>query len=106
MSSAGTGGEGGSVSYEDRAMRLYRVALSLIETKGSFISVGLTQLKEFRSGTLTIHHMPSTGHLHVWYGRKVLVINRRDGKPHVSHYVPGEDWEEVLEAAAKAKPPK
>ena len=87
-------------------MDLYKLALDLVETKGAFISVGLTRLKEFRAGSLTIHHMPATGHLDVWYRRKVLAIDCRQGKLKVSHYVPGEDWEEELENVAKAKPSK
>jgi len=96
----------GGGSYDERALKLYKLALQLVETKGTFISVGLTRLKEFRSGNLTIHRMPSTGHLDVWYRRKMLMINRREGKPKVSHYVPGEDWEEELENAAQAKSAK
>ena len=58
-------------SAEKRALLLYELALSLVETKGTCISVGLTRLKEFRSSGFTIHYMPSSGHLHVWYRRKV-----------------------------------
>jgi hypothetical protein len=94
------------VNYDERALNLYKLALGLVETKGAFISVGLTRLKELRANGLTIHHMPSTGHLDVWYRRKVLSINLRGGKAKVSHYVPGEDWEEELEKVAKAKPSK
>jgi hypothetical protein len=90
------------VNYEERALNLYKLALALVETNGAFISVGLTRLKEFRGNGLTIHHMPSTEHLDVWYRRKVLAVDRRQGKLKVSHYVPGEDWEQELENAAKA----
>jgi len=47
-------------SAEKRALLLYELALSLVETKGTCISVGLTRLKEFRSSGFTIHYMPSS----------------------------------------------
>ena len=83
----------------ERALELYRLALSLVEAKGAFISVGQTRLKEFRSAGLIIHYMPSSGHLDVWNRRKVLTVNRRDGKLMVTQYTPGE-WEAALEHAA------
>ena len=81
------------------ALELYMMAVSVIEAKGAFISVGVTRLKEFRNGTLTIHYMPRTGHIDVWSGRKVFSVRRLKDGLRVAQYAPGE-WEEELERAA------
>jgi hypothetical protein len=80
-----------------RALELYELSLSLVEAKGVLVS-GST-LKEYRTGNLNIHYLPKTGHLEVWYLRKVLMVNRVRRTLKVTHYTPGE-WEENLEAAA------
>jgi len=84
---------------EKRALDLYELALSLVEAKGVPVTVGTTTLREYRGGTLIIHYMPRSGHMDVWYRRKVLTINRWKGSLQVTHYGRG-DWEEELEAAA------
>ena len=47
-----------------RALELYELALSLVEAKGV---VSGSTLLEYRAGNLTIHYLPTTGHLEVWY---------------------------------------
>ena len=80
------------------ALELYRMAVSVVEAKGVLITVGLTTLREHRAGNLIVHYMPSTGHLDVWYRRKVFTVNRRKGVLCVHFYAPGE-WEDELERA-------
>ena len=75
---------------------MYELALSLVEAKG--VATPGSTLKEYRAGNLTIHYLPKTGHLEVWYLRKVLVINRIRGTLKVMHYNPGE-WQDELKAA-------
>jgi hypothetical protein len=79
-------------------LELYRMAVSVVEAKGALITVGLTTLREYRASNLIIHYMPSTGHLDVWYRRKVFTVNRRRGGLRVEFYAPGE-WEDELEGA-------
>ena len=76
---------------------MYEFALSLVEAKG--VATPGSTLKEYRAGNLTIHYLPRTGHLEVWYLRKVLVINRIRGTLKVMHYNPGE-WQDELKAAS------
>jgi hypothetical protein len=86
-----------------RALEMYELALSVVEAKG-VVPVGLTTYREYRAGTLTIIYLPMSGHLDVWYRRKVLTINRWYETLKVVHYSPGQ-WEEQLEeAAAKLRP--
>jgi hypothetical protein len=87
------------VTDEKRALELYELALSVVEAKGVIVAVGLTPYREYRAGTLTIIYLPTSGHLDVWFRRKVLTINRRDETLKVDYYSPGE-WEEQLEEAA------
>jgi hypothetical protein len=94
------------VTDEKRGLHLYELALSLVETKGVPVTVGATTLREYRGPILIIHYMPRSGHLDVWYRRKVLTINRWKGSLQVAHYGPGENWEEELEAAAAKSPSK
>jgi hypothetical protein len=92
------------VTDEKRALELYELALSVVEAKGVVVTVGLMTYREYRAGRLTIIYLPTSGHLDMWYGRKVLTINRRNETLRVDHYSPG-DWEEELEeAAAKLRP--
>jgi hypothetical protein len=89
-----------STADKIRALQLYELALSVVEAKGVPVSIGLIALREYRAASLTIHYLPKSGHLDLWYRRKVLTINRGGGGTvRVTHYVPGE-WEEELEAAA------
>jgi hypothetical protein len=82
-----------------RPLQIYELALSLVQAKGGLVTVGATTLWEYRGRILIIHYMPRSGHLDVWYRRKVLTINRWKGSLQVTHYGPG-DWEQELEAAA------
>ena len=101
--SSDRGGEGGRVTSSEtkRALNLYELALSLVETTGVPITLGVTTIKEYRTEVLTIHYLPRSGHLDVWHRRKVLTIDRWRGPPEVTHYVRGEDWEDALKEAAK-----
>ena len=83
-----------------RALQLYELALSLVEAKGVLVTVGVTTFKEYRTGSLTIHYLPSLGRLDVWSRRKVLTIDKLGGKVRVTGFNPGEDWEDELEVAA------
>jgi hypothetical protein len=87
------------VTDEKRALELYELALSVVEAKGVVVAVGSTPYREYRAGTLTIIYLPTSGHMDVWYRRKVLTINRRGETYKVENYSPGE-WEEQLEEAA------
>ena len=87
---------------EKRALELYELALSVVEGKGVIVTVGLMTYREYRAGTLTIIYLATSGHLAVWYRRKVLTINRRGESLKVENYTPGE-WEDELEAAAATK---
>ena len=84
---------------DERARRLRDLAVSVMRSKGTSVAVGLETVSVYRRGPLTIRYLPRQGRLEVWYGNKVLVIERRDGKPHVAHYEPG-IWERELEADA------
>lgn len=86
------------MTNDSRALELYQFALSLAETKGRFVTVGLLTYREFRTGGITIMYIPSSGHLDIWQGRKVLTINRRPEGLKVSRYSPGA-WEKELETA-------
>jgi hypothetical protein len=82
-----------------RALELYRMALSLLEAKGRFVSVGLSAYQEYRGEHLSIIYLPQSSHLDVWHRRKVLTITRRAGSLRVIRYNRGE-WEEELQQAA------
>ena len=91
------------MSDEKRALHLYELALSLIEAKGVFVTLGVTTFKEYRTGSLTIHYLPSLGRLDVWSRRKVLTIDKLGGKVRVTGFSPGEDWEDELEVAVPSR---
>jgi hypothetical protein len=89
---------------EERALGMYEFAFSVVEAKGTPVTLGLSTYKEYRAGNLTIHYLPKAGHLSVWFHRKVLGVNRAGGGTlRVTHYVAG-DWEDQLEAAAAKLP--
>jgi hypothetical protein len=88
------------MSDEARALQLYKTALALIETKGSFMSVGLIRIKEYRASSLIVRYQPSPGWLDVWNVRKVLSIKRWNGALRIIRYVPG-PWEQELNKLAE-----
>ena len=92
------------MSDEKRALHLYELALSLVEAKGVFVTLGATTFKEYRTGTITIHHLASLGRLDLWSRRKVLSIDKRGCSLRVAGFIPGEDWEDELETAANSAP--
>ena len=71
-----------------RALELYELAQSVLDTKGRFVGVGVLAYKEYRQEHLSIRYWPSTGHIEVWHKRKVLAVNREHGQLKVRHYVP------------------
>lgn len=81
-----------------RALRLYDLALSILNVKGRSLAIGPIQVRVYRDALLTIRHWPVEGNLEVWFGRKVLAIDTWGGMPHVINYTSGE-WERQLEAA-------
>ena len=84
---------------DDRVRHLRDLAVALTRCKGTSFADGLATVTVCRDGPLTIRYWPKQGLLDVWYGKKVLVIERREGKPHVVHYEPG-IWEQELAAQA------
>ena len=84
---------------EARALQLYRLASSLAEAKGAFITVGLVRFKEYRAGSLIVRFQPAIGRLDVWSVRNVLSVKHLDGQLHVVRYVAG-PWEKELEKLA------
>jgi hypothetical protein len=101
---SGSGNNAISPADEIRAMEIYELALQLVEARGVAHIIGTTPFREYRTGTLTIHYHPKSGHLDVLARRKVLTVNRMDGSLKVTRYSPGEDWEAELEAAAAKSP--
>ena len=89
------------VNDEARARRLYKLASSLAEAKGTLVTIGLMTLKEYRSGSLIVRYQPAVGWLDVWAVRKVLSVKRWDGKLRVIRYSPGQ-WEQELTAAGQS----
>jgi len=87
------------VTDDTRAVELYRLALSVVEQKGRFVTIGLVTYREYRGEKLSITHLPGTGHLDVWARRKALTVNRQQGTLRVVYYMPG-PWEAELEALA------
>jgi hypothetical protein len=83
-----------------RALQLYELALSLVETRGDTVTIGLTKMKEFRTGSLLVRYEPTLGWLEVWGVGKLLRVKRHNATLQVMRYRPGH-WEEELEAAAK-----
>ena len=84
----------------ERALKLYEVALSLLRVKGTVKLDGLASGLEYRGGSLNIEWRPDQGQLDIWSGRRVLSVERFGGKPQVIRYIPG-SWERVLVEAAK-----
>jgi hypothetical protein len=54
---------------DKRALERYRLALSLVEAKGRFVTIGAMTFKEYRSGKLSVVLLPKSGNLDVWYRR-------------------------------------
>jgi hypothetical protein len=87
---------------EIQALEMYELAVALVKTNGVSLTLGVIPFKEYRTGSVTIHYLPRSGHLDVWYGRKVLTIDRWKGPPQVVRYVPGHWEDELATAAAKS----
>jgi len=87
------------VTDDDRALLLYKAAITLADHRGSLVTIGETTLREYLGEGLIIHFTPNTGRLDVWYGARVLAIDLVDGLPKLARYVPG-DWEQSLLSAA------
>ena len=48
------------MTSDERALELYRLALSLVEAEGRFVPVGLVTTKEYRGESLGITWLPSS----------------------------------------------
>ncbi|HUJ38750.1 MAG TPA: hypothetical protein VLW88_13870 [Hyphomicrobium sp.] len=83
---------------EVRALHLYELALALVEARGTLVTVGLTKLRELRTGSLLLRYQPAPASLEVWSAGKVLSVRGQDEALRVTRYRPG-DWERELEAA-------
>jgi hypothetical protein len=84
----------------EHALKLYELALSVMRERGTPIPIGSMPIIEYRSGLLAVRYWPKQGRLDVWYGTKVLTVERWIGTLHVARYHPG-PWELQLEQAAK-----
>lgn len=84
----------------ERALKLYEVALSLLRVKGTVKLDGLASGLEYRGTLLNIEWRPDQGQLDIWSGHRVLSVERFGGKPQVIRYIPGE-WEQHLINVAK-----
>jgi hypothetical protein len=74
------------------ALEMYKIALSLVETKGDLVTVGLTRLKEYRIESFIVRYQPASGWLEVWSVGKVLSVKRHNDTLRVYRYRPGH-WE-------------
>jgi len=83
---------------EVRALHLYELALALVEARGTLVTVGLTKLRELRTGSLLLRYQPAPASLEVWSAGKVLSVRGQDEALRVTRYRPG-NWERELEAA-------
>lgn len=83
---------------EVRALHLYELALALVEARGTLVTVGLTKLRELRTGSLLLRYQPAPASLEVWSAGKVLSVRGQDEALRVTRYRPG-DWERELKAA-------
>ena len=90
-----------SPSDKARALQLYRLAWALVKAKGATVKFGVVTFRLYKAGDLTIHYLPKSGHLDIWYHYKVLTVDSAGRGVRVARYVPGEDWEDELEMAAK-----
>jgi hypothetical protein len=93
------------------ALEMYKIALSLVETKGDLVTVGLTRLKEYRIESFIVRYQPASGWLEVWSIGKVLSVKRRNDTLQVYRYRPGQvyryrpgHWElELAESTRQTK---
>ena len=88
------------MAKDERALRFYSLAWSVLRTNGRSFVFGSTKILVFRNGRLTIRYWPKQRLLDVWHGGKVLAVERWKEFPDVLQYAPGK-WERELEAAAK-----
>jgi len=84
---------------DERALHLHALALSVLRSTGTSVAVGFAIVTVYRRGALTMRYWPKQGQLEVWYGSKVLAVERWKHDPDVVHYRPG-NWEQELEVAA------
>ena len=89
-----------AMTDDARALHIYEQALSVVEVRGTVVTVGLTKLKEHRTGSLLLRYQPSPGWLEVWSAGKVLSVKSENETLRVTRYRPG-DWEWELEAAVE-----
>ena len=88
------------MTTDERALRFYNLAWSVLQTNGRLMVFGSTKILVFRRGPLTIRYWPKQDLLDVWRRSKVRTVERCEDDPDVVHYTPG-NWEDELETAAK-----
>jgi len=79
----------------ERALKLHDDALSVVRSKGVPKLDGSATVIEYRYGLLVIQYYSGLGQLDVWFGDRVLSVERYAFKPMVTLYLPGL-WEEQL----------
>jgi hypothetical protein len=76
------------------------LALSVVRSRGATRQEGSTTVFEYRYGRLMIQYRSGKGELDVWFGQRVLSVERFAWKPQIIRYTLG-DWERRLIEAAK-----
>jgi hypothetical protein len=84
----------------ERALKMHDLALSVVRSKGETKLEGSTAVLEYRYGLLLIQYRSGKGELDVWFGSRVLSVERFAWKPQIIGYEPG-DWERHLINTAK-----
>ena len=84
----------------ERGLKMHDLALSVVRSKGVPKLEGSTTSLEYRYGLLLIQYRSGKGELDVWFGSRVLSVERFAWKPQVIRYTPG-DWERHLINTAK-----
>ena len=85
---------------EKRTIELHDLALSVVRSKGVTRLEGSTTVLEYRYGLLLVQYRSGKGELDVWFGRRVLSVERFPWKPQIIRYTPGH-WERHLIEVAK-----
>ena len=73
---------------------MHDLALSWVRSKGVTKLEGSTTVLEYKYGRLFIQYRTGKGELDVWFGRRVLSVERFAWKPQIIRYTPGR-WERL-----------
>ena len=87
---------------QERALKLYDLALSVVRAKGRIIVEGSESVVKYRHGLLHIQYRPVWGQLKVWFHRRVLSVHRSRRKTQLIHYLPGHRELDLIGAAKVA----